>query len=255
MDVWNRLQHNYDAARFDAAASRYNRDALLISLGANLAETWANILAQRELMDVLKKQLESSRSFVELTELRYGMGSASAVDVSQQRQQLKSLQGELALARARLENLSLQLSTLLGLAPNEPLFPELQGLPAAPAPPTQPIPLPLLEQRPDVKAAFLELQAADERSAAALADRLPALQLNASVFSFANQTSELLESLFWNISTGITAVVRWEPPRRCRGCCRVAGGSTTIRLRSNAADRTARSRKCFSLRPTASCGD
>ncbi|MCW8193889.1 efflux transporter outer membrane subunit [Proteobacteria bacterium 005FR1] len=207
LDLWNRLASRYEAAVFDAAASRYSWDSLRISLGASLAEVWANLIAQRSLLRVYAQQLDVSRDYVELTELRYGMGSGSALDVTQQRQQLESLQGEVAQARGRREALSAQLNTLLGEIPGGELYPAIADLPSLPELPTQGVPLELLEQRPDVRAAFLRLQAADARSAAAVADRLPGLQLSGNVFSFARQTSELFDTLFWDIAASLSTVI------------------------------------------------
>lgn len=207
LDLWNRLENRYEAAVYDAAASRYSLDSLRISLGASVAEVWANLIAQRALLRVYEQQLELSRDYVELTELRYGMGSGSALDVTQQRQQLESLRGEVAQARGRREALAAQLNTLLGEIPGGELYPAIADLPPLPELPTQGFPLQLLEQRPDLRAAFLQLQAADARTAAAVADRMPGLQFSGSAFSFARQTSELFDSLFWDIAANLSAVI------------------------------------------------
>jgi outer membrane protein TolC len=66
------------------------------------------------------------------------------------------------------------------------------------------VPADLLQRRPDVRAAYLALKAADERTAAAVADRLPQLRLTASLGFHAEQIADLFEQLFWSVGAGVS---------------------------------------------------
>ncbi|HKL63395.1 MAG TPA: TolC family protein, partial [Woeseiaceae bacterium] len=114
VDVWGRVRNEYRAAALRAEAAAESLEALEVSLGAQLADTWASLLAQRELVALLERQLETSQKFLELTRLRFGLGQSGAADVGRQRQQVQRLDGQLGVARGQLEVLEHQLTALLG---------------------------------------------------------------------------------------------------------------------------------------------
>ncbi len=85
-----------------------------------------------------------------------------------------------------------QLAVLLGVAPDQAPQITANKLGELPPLPTTGMQSSLLERRPDVRAAWLELEAADQRVAAAVADRFPRLSLTGR----ANTTDEQIEDLF-----------------------------------------------------------
>jgi outer membrane protein TolC len=66
------------------------------------------------------------------------------------------------------------------------------------------LPADLLTRRPDVAAALLQLAAADQELAAALADRLPAINLSATLGrSVTHLSLGNIEGTFWNLALGL----------------------------------------------------
>jgi outer membrane protein TolC len=152
----------------------------------------------------LQEQIQVSQSLLELTEVRFGVGAGSAVDVLQQRQQLEATQAEIPVVRSTLNTSYHQLAVLLGSTPGslDMLAPDGR-LPALPPFPQLGAPALLLMARPDLQAAQLRLQAADFRVAAAVAERLPRLVLDLSyefsARSFATVFRQEVGSLVGNL--------------------------------------------------------
>lgn len=209
IDLWGRLRNREVAALLDAEASIQDLRSLAISLSSVLAEVWFGIVAERELIALLESQQRTSERFLELTQLRFGQGLGPAQDIGRQREQLLSLQGQIDLARGRLESLEFQLAVLLGSAERQTPAASagLGPLLRAADRPGLGVPAELLERRPDLLAARRRVEAADRRAAAAVKEWLPSLSLNALVTGRALEIADVLSDLVRQIGgTGAQSV-------------------------------------------------
>jgi len=183
-----------------------------------LAEAWFGVVAERELIALLESQQQTSERFLELTQLRFGQGLGPAQDIGRQREQLLSLQGQIELARGRLESLEFQLATLLGsaerLTPDE--APGLGPLLEAAQQPELGLPAALLERRPDLQAARRRVEAADRRAAAAVKEWLPSLSLTALVTGRALDVVDVLDDLVRQIGGSGSQALYGAGGRRAR---------------------------------------
>ncbi len=218
IDLWGRLRNREAAALLDAAASVQDLRSLAISLSSVLAEVWFGIVAERELIALLESQQETSERFLELTRLRFGQGLGPAQDIGRQREQLLSLQGQIELARGRLESLEFQLAVLLGSAERQtPAASQGLGLLLQAADrPGLGVPADLLERRPDLLAARRRVEAADRRAAAAVKDWLPSLSLNALVTGRALEIVDVLDDLVRQIGGSASEALYRGGGRRAR---------------------------------------
>lgn len=213
IDLWGRLAAQRKAASYDAAAARADVEAMAISITSQVAEAWFDLVAQREKATLLEAQIEIAQKYLELTQLRLSQGVATALDVNQQDQQLENLRGQLARIHGQQMIAENRLAVLLGKAPTQgpqiatTELPELPPLPGAGAPGE------LLERRPDVRSAMLRLRSADARTASAARDKLPKLNLSASVFLQAAELGNLIDNVFWSI-TGTLAQTVWQGGRK-----------------------------------------
>lgn len=198
IDLWGKLSATRKAAEFEYEATRADAESLAISISSNVAEAYFDVVAENEQIALIKEQLETSERFLQLTMLRLEQGSATALEVQQQRQQVESLNGQLAVSFARRDAAAYQLAALVGENPSSFEAPAAEELPDAPIV-TAGIPADLLEQRPDLRAARLRLEAADERSVATARDRLPSLRLSASVFLQAAEIGNLFDDVFYSL--------------------------------------------------------
>jgi len=129
----------------------------------------------------------------------------SAVDVFQQRRQLEAVKAEIPLARMRASVLEHQLAVLLGHPPTRPVAEPLRVIPGLPPRPATGVPAALVQRRPDLRAALSRLAAADQRTAAAVADRFPALRLTGRLETAGVNTGDLFSLWLANLAAGLTA--------------------------------------------------
>jgi NodT family efflux transporter outer membrane factor (OMF) lipoprotein len=214
IDAWGRLRSRRAAAVLEAEAARDDVRALSTTLTSRLAEAYFDLAFERASLALLGEQVEVSERYLQLTLLRFGQGATNALDVTQQRQQLESLRGLAARAESRAATATHRLAILLGRPPRD--LPDLavpDDVPDLPPLPAAGVPADLLERRPDLRAARARLAAADRRTAAALADKLPGITLSAQLFANSSSLSDLLDDIFWSVS-GSLAQTLFDAGRR-----------------------------------------
>jgi NodT family efflux transporter outer membrane factor (OMF) lipoprotein len=192
VDLWARRSREAEASRLDVEAMRLDAQAAYITLVASTTEAWFDLRAVRAQRDLMVSQQANNQTYLELVELRFQQGLASAVDVHQQRVQVADADAQLALLAGTEEVLRQRLSILIGEPPSAP-FPEAEAtLPELPAPPDAQFPASLLMNRPDVRAAARRIEASDRRVSAAIAQRLPTIVLHFTP-TYGWSTSEIIE--------------------------------------------------------------
>ncbi len=207
LDLWGKLRDQRSAAVLDWKASRMDMEAMAMSLAAQAADTWFQLKEARAQVELLGEQIRTSRELLDLVKRRFGQGLATALDVSQQRQQLAALLAQVPPVESRLEVLAHQLHILRGEPPRtEGGVPGGEGpLPDPPPLPPTGIPADLLVRRPDVAAARLRLVAADHRLGAALASYLPSINLTPRTGYQAPNARDLFDNWIWTLAAGFTA--------------------------------------------------
>ncbi|MFB6264338.1 MAG: TolC family protein, partial [Bradymonadaceae bacterium] len=212
VDVWGRFRKRAKAAKLEARAVRADARALAMTMTSRVADAWFDAVAARRQLELIDRQIEASKELLELTKVRYRRGLAEELDVIQQEQNVESLRGERARAELSLETAEHRLAVLTGREPGEDVEIGPETLPDLPALPEPGVPADLLTRRPDVRAALVRLKAADRRTAAAVADRLPRVKLSTSLLAQATQVGDLLDRLIWS-ATGTVSQSIFEGGR------------------------------------------
>ena len=119
LDLWGRVRATSKAAGFDVVASREDFRTAALTVSAEVAEVWLNLISQREQLDLLTRQIATNQEILELLQLRFLNGLSSAVDVYQQKQILAQVEATRPLVRAEEKALEMQLAVLLGILPLE----------------------------------------------------------------------------------------------------------------------------------------
>lgn len=207
LDLWGRVGHLDDAASLELDASREDLQALGLSLSARVADLWLQIVGERALLELIEAQEDAAKKLVELVELRFAQGLSSSPEVYHQRQSLAAISAQRPLAEARLSVTGHQLAILLGRPPGSMTFGDRAELPAPPPPPPTGIPAELLARRPDVRAAFKRVVAADHRVGAAIAAQYPTLSLSGSTGFQSTDLFDLFKSWVWNLAANILAPI------------------------------------------------
>lgn len=206
VDIWRRLANSGNAAARDALALRDDVEAIAITLVAEVAEAWFDLLSVSAQVKLLRDQYDTNKLYLELIELRFQKGLASSLDIYQQRQQLVSTQAQLALLDGSKNLLIQRLAILVGKPAQDISVSPGDVLPDLPAAvPGTGLPADLLERRPDVRAARRRVEAADYRVAVAIADRLPALRLSASTGLQSPTLSDFLTSPVYSLLASVAA--------------------------------------------------
>lgn len=194
LDLWGRIRSGMHAAELDEKAAQQDIQIAAISLSAEVTSTWYKLIDQRLQLALIEKQIQVNQDNVNILFTRFKLGQARAADVFQQKQLLQASIGDKATVIANLKNFEYQLATLLGQPVNTLTLPDKQQFPLLPSKPSTGLSSELIQRRPDIKKAYLKVQAADQRIAAAIADRFPKISLSASF----NSNSPDLQSLFNN---------------------------------------------------------
>lgn len=207
VDLWGRVRSTRDAARLDARATEYEVHAAAMTLSAEIAQAWYELVEQRRQLDILDDQIETNERVLELITLRFRKGQVPASDVLRQRQLVQSTLGARLPVEARAQVLEHQLAVLVGRAPRSVNLPPDRTIGALPPLPRTGLPAEVIEARPDVRQAYANLLAADRRHAAARADRYPRLALSGSAALAAEDLRDLVDNWIATFTANLVAPV------------------------------------------------
>lgn len=203
VDLWGRIRSARDAAVLDAMAAEEDLHAAAISLTAEIANRWFEYAEQVQRIEVLEQQRRNNQSVLEVITAQFRAGQVRAEDVLRQQNLVEASLGDLTLAVRQSETIRLQLLILLGLLPDADLPVESATLIQLPHLPDIGVPSTLLRQRPDVRSAYRTVQAADRRTAAAIADRFPKISITASVGDSQDRVSDLFDNWVANLAANL----------------------------------------------------
>jgi multidrug efflux system outer membrane protein len=205
VDLWGRIRSLVAAERFRAEASLFDYQAAAISLSAEIARSWYQLMAAWQQLALVEEQLETNEQILELILARFGIGQIRAVDVLRQKQLVAATREQQVYAETRIELLEHQLAVLLGTPPQHTFNYQPDSLPQLPPLPETGIPAELVRRRPDVQLAFKLLQAADREVAAAISSQYPRFSLSASPSVRANNAEDLFQDWAYSIAANLAA--------------------------------------------------
>jgi NodT family efflux transporter outer membrane factor (OMF) lipoprotein len=201
VDLWGRIGSARDAAILDVKATEAQLTAAAITLSAEVALTWYQLVEQYGQIDLLGGQLKTNEDVLELVTLRFRRGQTGAADVLRQRQLVESVRGNLTTAESSATVLEHQLALLTGQPPKNLAIRRVAELSSLPPMPDTGVPASLIQCRPDIQQAYYDVLAADRRLAAAVTDRFPRISLSARV----NTSGEATRDLFHNWLASLAA--------------------------------------------------
>jgi NodT family efflux transporter outer membrane factor (OMF) lipoprotein len=205
VDLWRRVGSAHRAAELDAQAGAADLHAAAITLSAEIAAAWYQLVERRGQLRLLDEQIRTNREVLDVISLKYRRGQVSATDVLQQRQTLEGTRGDRVLVASEIAVLRHRLAALVGRAPGRFDPPPGAALPSLPPRPRAGVPAERVAQRPDVRAAWLRVRAADRRVAAAIADRFPALTLSAGASTTAEELRDLFDNWLASLAASLAA--------------------------------------------------
>lgn len=200
IDLWGRIRAGVEAEKFTAEALLRDYQAAAITISAEIANTWYQLLTVRRQLELVEEQIETNEDIVRLIRARFAGGQIRAVDILRQEQLLESTRGQKILYETDLGILEHRLAVLLGRPPQN-----LEGfqngvLPALPPIPATGLPLELIRRRPDLQRDFNLLLAADREMAYAVRSKFPVLSLEATGQFRAGSFDNLFENWAYTLA-------------------------------------------------------
>src|SRR5574341_1174975 len=173
VDLWGKNRDQKNAAGQRAAASDFDRQALRLVVISDAATFYAQALSLNDRIRIAENNLKNAEEVLRIIEARFRAGSASGLEVSQQRVAVNGFRAALSTLMEQRATTVNALAILLGKAPQN--FPaptaSLASLKIPPVSLTPPASL--LTARPDVESAEAGLRAANADIGAARAAFFP----------------------------------------------------------------------------------
>ena len=207
VDLWGEIDSTVEAARLDVDASAADLETAAMTLVASVARTWYSLVAQNISLHILDRQIETNSKGLELIVAQFRTGQVPMADVLQQRQLIESKIGARVKLEAEKKQTRHQLDILTGRTPGENAYPIPDRLAQLPALPSTGIPSELILSRPDIRSAFYDLEAADARIAAAVADRFPALRLSLSLETSGSSTGDIFNNYLSSVAASLVGPI------------------------------------------------
>lgn len=207
IDLWGRLRNLKEAALLELEATQADFATAQLSLAAEVTLNWFQIVEATQQLELLEAQKETNEKVLEVITTQFRSGKTDISDVLQQRQLVESNRGALAKLAADKRIFWHQLAILTGRTPDRDIPQVTSDLPKLPELPETGIPLILVTRRPDVSGGFIRLQAADQKSAAAVASRFPRLSLTASLSTAGDSAKDLFSDWFSTLSANLVGPI------------------------------------------------
>jgi len=206
LDFWGKNRAALAAATAAAAASRYDRATVELTVMSSVATTYFQALTLRDRIAVAEANLASASQILHGLRLQREVGTATGLDVAQQETAVATLNTALPPLRQQLRQADDALAILVGSTPeaidvakgslDDLVPPEVgRGMPSQ-----------LLARRPDVAEAEAQLIAANANIGVARAAFFPSIVLTANGGFESSALSTLLQpaNRIWAASAGLT---------------------------------------------------
>jgi NodT family efflux transporter outer membrane factor (OMF) lipoprotein len=209
LDVWGLSRDNLHSAEEALKSSRFAQRAIALTTTAAVADTYFEILALRERIAIANEDIAAIDGILAIVKLKVRAGTASHLDLAQERAQIESVQGQLPVLEEQVLEAQIALAVLVGQPPEgfsvvakSAAGVRLPGV--APGLPSQ-----LVLRRPDVAEAEANLAAAHANLQAARAAFLPQFALSGSVGFSSAATSALLHgpSFLWDAGAQLVQTI------------------------------------------------
>jgi multidrug efflux system outer membrane protein len=187
IDLWGRIRRQSEAAYANVLATDEARRGVILSLVAQVANSYLQLRGLDAQLDVAKKTLQTYKESVDLFTLQFQYGQVSMMNVAQAQSQYETAAAQIPLIESQIAQTQSSLAVLIGRDPG----PILRGksvydlqLPQVPAG----VPSQLLERRPDLNQAEQQLIAANAQIGAAKALYFPTISLTGA---YGNASADL----------------------------------------------------------------
>jgi len=202
-DFWGRFRRQVESASAQLDASVATYDGVLVSLVAQVAQTYTLIRTFRERLEVARDNIKVQEESVRISRAKFDAGDVSELDVDQAESLLNNTRATAASLEVSLQQFKNSLVILLGRPPQDfnYLLVGEAGIPSVQADIALGMPQDLIRRRPDIRTAERQLAAQSEQIGVAVTDLYPSFSIGGSIGTNAMETSDLFnsDSETWNL--------------------------------------------------------
>jgi outer membrane protein, multidrug efflux system len=206
-DFWGRIRRSSEAALGDLLAREENRRAVILQIVAGVAQAYFELRQFDLQLEISRNTLQAWDESVKLAKARFREGYINKLDVDQFEAEQANAAARIAETKRQIVQKENEISVLLGRNPAK--IARGRALTDQVMPPLVPAGLPseLLQRRPDVMQAELQLAAATARIGQAKADRFPKISITGTLGIASPQLNRLVgnETFFGVAGAGVAA--------------------------------------------------
>ena len=182
-DVWGRFRRQVESASAELDASVAGYDGVLLSLLAQVSETYLNIRTLEERERYLRANIEVQQQSLTIAEDRFEGGLVTELDPDQARSLLYNTKASLGSIQISLVQLRNNLSLLLGQPPGKviTILGKPSTVPDTPAQIALGMPQDLIRRRPDIRQAERQMAAQSAEVGFAITDLYPTFTLGGAI--------------------------------------------------------------------------
>ena len=215
LDFWGKFRRAIESANAAWLATVADYDSVLVSLTADVANTYVLIRTLEKRTEIARENVEAQKEALKIAEARFEHGTTSRLDVEQARTVLNNTLASIPALESQLQQAKNALCLLLGLPPSDlsDLLAREKGIPISPLQVAVGIPADLLRRRPDIRSAERQAEAQSALIGVAKADLYPAFSLSGffgflstnvgnfnlgDIFQWKSRTFQIGPSVQWN---------------------------------------------------------
>ena len=207
-DLWGGNRRGQESLEAQTRAQAFQTEAAYLTVAANVAVAAIEEAGLRRQIAATGRIIELTRDSLRILHRQVSAGQVSEQDALAQETLLAQAEQTLPPLQRQLDQVRHQLTALLGRLPAEAPDERFE-LDDLHLPDEMPAALPsrLVERRPDIRQAEAALQSASAQIGVAIANRLPAITLDATLGSSAARLQDLFTpgTGLWSVSGGVTA--------------------------------------------------
>jgi len=213
LDLWGRVFSTYSAQKANFLATEADYFTAKMTISANVVSTYIELLGLKAEQKLVQEQITINSHLLKIQRIRFNNALGTGLDVLQQQEVLLERKAELPQITRQINNNILALQVLSGKLPSgdavfhDNLLPDIPKLPDMPDLPVLGLPIELLENRPDLRAAWQRLNSADWNVSAAQAARLPSFNISVNASYNSPESSLLFSNWLTQLIGGFTAPI------------------------------------------------
>jgi NodT family efflux transporter outer membrane factor (OMF) lipoprotein len=183
LDVFGRYRREIQAAHYDTQAQLAARNAVLLTIVADVARAYIDLRGLQTQAAVLRAGVKVLAESQRIADIRYTRGITNELDAVLAARELAALEARVAPVEAAVNAAEYTIATLLGQYP-EDLVAELATpalVPGVPAAVNPGLPLDLLRRRPDIQQAEWDLAGGTARIGIATTNLFPRIAITGAI--------------------------------------------------------------------------